>query len=227
MGGRALPLRPTRKAAGCNINTIQARSVTYGDCSTPWVLCRCDNANMNIDDVMYRFGEIPVGLRSYVGSALAVYGASCSSGSGGDFIVFSGNCPESVFLHEASHSLDKGSSSTSGWSNAVAQSSCVPDPYSNTNLVEDFAQVNVLVTYLYHIGALPADPACLQPQLDFFFNDPRLNQDQTTTTCFPDKRPFTLRKRSSAKFLIDGADDFERRGSQTVEYVAIVPTPTK
>jgi len=210
------------KDAGCNTATVEARSITYGDCSTPWTLCRCDNANMNMDDLMNRFGQIPVGLRSYVGSALAINAASCSSGTSGDFIVVQGDCAVSVFIHESSHSLDQGASSTPGWANAVAASSCVPDPYSNTNYQEDFAQVDVLFTYQYHVGKIPADTSCLQPQLDFFGNDPRLNQDQTTTTCFPDKRPFTLRKRS-AKF--DHEDFVARDGSPTVQYVPIHPTP--
>lgn len=60
-----------------------------------------DNANMNIYDILYRFGQIPVGVRSYVGSMLAVNAGSCSAGSGGDFIVFNGDCPESVFVHES------------------------------------------------------------------------------------------------------------------------------
>lgn len=53
------------------------------------------------DDIVYRFGQISVGLRSYVGSILATNAGSCSAGSGGDFIVFKGDCAESVFVHEA------------------------------------------------------------------------------------------------------------------------------
>lgn len=53
------------------------------------------------DDIVYRFGQISVGLRSYVGGMLATNAGSCSAGSGGDFIVFRGDCPESVFVHEA------------------------------------------------------------------------------------------------------------------------------
>lgn len=59
------------------------------------------NANMNIYDILYRFGQIPVGVRSYVGSMLATPSSSCSAGSGGDFIVFNGDCAESVYNHEA------------------------------------------------------------------------------------------------------------------------------
>lgn len=58
-------------------------------------------AACSTDDIVYRFGQISVGLRSYVGSILATNAGSCSAGSGGDFIVFKGNCPESVFVHEA------------------------------------------------------------------------------------------------------------------------------
>ena len=110
--------------AGCDTSKVQAIEITYGDCSTPWTICRCQfcpacyvvaefwshffcyliaggNANMNIYDVLYRFGQIPVGVRSYVGSMLAAPASSCSAGSGGDFIVFHGDCAESVYNHEA------------------------------------------------------------------------------------------------------------------------------
>ena len=49
------------------------------------------NASMVIQDVLYRFGYIPVGVHSYVGSMPAASGSSRSAGSGGDFIVFHDN----------------------------------------------------------------------------------------------------------------------------------------
>lgn len=95
-------------------------------------------------------------------------------------------------LSLSGHSLDQGTSASSTWQNAVSSSSCVPDPYADTSYAEDFAQNNVLYTYKLHIGAIPADTTCLNPQLNVFANTPRLATTQTTSTCFPDKRPFTL-----------------------------------
>ena len=83
-------------------------------------------------------------------------------------------------------------SSSATWHNAVAQSSCVPDPYADTSYAEDFAQNNVLYTYKKHIGPIPADTTCLNPQLNVFANTARLATTQTTTKCFPDKRPWTM-----------------------------------
>lgn len=31
------------QASGCNTATLQAISATYGDCSTPWTICRCES----------------------------------------------------------------------------------------------------------------------------------------------------------------------------------------
>ena len=43
-----------------------------------------------VDVFLLRFGQVPTGLRSYVGGALATKASGCSAGSGGDFIQFKG-----------------------------------------------------------------------------------------------------------------------------------------
>jgi len=178
--------------AGCDASSVQAFQVTYSDCSEPWTLCRCSNAEMSVNDIATRFGQVPPGVRSYVGSALAVEASACSAGSGGDFIVFNGDCSQSVFDHESGHSLDQGTSPSQTWSNALQSSTCVPDDYADTSVAEDFAQVNVCYIYQTRVGPLPANPSCMQPQLDVFQNDARISGAQSATQCNPSVRPFQL-----------------------------------
>jgi hypothetical protein len=178
--------------AGCDTSKVQAFQANYGDCSEPWTLCRCADAQMSAETMLTRFAQVPPGVRSYVGSALAVSASSCSAGSGDDFIVFNGDCSQSVFDHESGHSLDQGTSPSQEWSSALASSSCVPDDYADTSTAEDFAQVNVCYTYQTRVGALPANAACMQPQLNVFVNDARIHAAHTATTCNAAVRPFQL-----------------------------------
>ena len=69
-----------------------------------------------------RFGTVPPGVRSYVGSALAVKADTPSAGSNSDFITFNGECSNAVFVHESGHSLDQGTSEGDAWHHAVSQS---------------------------------------------------------------------------------------------------------
>ncbi|KZV93220.1 hypothetical protein EXIGLDRAFT_835860 [Exidia glandulosa HHB12029] len=176
----------------CDVANIEAREVFYEDCEQSWTICRCPDANMNLDQLEERFGQVPPGIRSYVGAILATSAGGCSAVTlDGTFVRYHGDCQMTVFLHESGHAFDSGFSSTQGWNDAISASSCVPDGYANTNPVEDWTQVNVLYTYTKQFGPLPADPSCLQPQLDQLANDQRINEAQDTKTCLPDKRPFT------------------------------------
>ncbi|VDC04278.1 unnamed protein product [Peniophora sp. CBMAI 1063] len=177
--------------SGCD-TTVEAYQVTIGDCAEPWTLCRCADAQMDINAMATRFAQVPPGVRSYVGSALAVAADSCSAGSSGDFIVFNGDCSQSVFDHESGHSLDQNTSPSDTWTNALAASSCVPDDYANSSPAEDFAQVNVCYIYQQRVGTLPADPTCMQPQLDVFSSDARISGAISATQCNADVRPFQL-----------------------------------
>lgn len=189
---------------GCEEKDVEAREVTYGDCETPWIICRCANANLSMDDLMLKFGFVPPGIRSYVGGMLAVFDPSASAGTSGDFIVFRSNCSTPVFIHESAHSLDQGTNGSDEWRDAIAKSDCVPDDYANTNEAEDFAQVTVVHSYLAKHGSLPSDPACLKPQLDVLNNTPRLALAQSTKKCLPDKRPFVLKASTRTVLGKDG-----------------------
>ncbi|EJD39252.1 hypothetical protein AURDEDRAFT_146643 [Auricularia subglabra TFB-10046 SS5] len=176
----------------CDPEKLEARQVWYEDCDESWTLCRCPDANMSLDEMQDRFATVPVGIRSYVGAALATHADGCSAVCyNGEFVRFHGDCGVTVFLHESGHALDKGMSGSDEWHKAVADSTCVPDGYANVAYPEDWTQANVLYTYTKHFGDLPKDPKCMQPQMDLLKNSDRINEAQDAKKCL-DKRPFKV-----------------------------------
>ncbi|KAJ6543562.1 hypothetical protein DFH09DRAFT_990594 [Mycena vulgaris] len=155
---------------------MTALNVSFEDCGSPFTVCRCGDAEMSMDTVLDRFGRVPVGLRRYAGPIVVLSdtaGARAYTLTTGDSHFF-GDCAVDVWVHEMMHAFDFAEatiqSNSSRWAEALAADSCVPDQYSLTNEVEDFAQVGVLKMYiLLHDGALPpgftAD--CMVNQLAF------------------------------------------------------------
>lgn len=173
----------------CDINNFETREVFYEDCDQSWILCRCPDAQMSMDQLQERLGQVPVGIRSYVGVAIATAQDSCSAVTiNGQWIRFQGDCPVSVFLHESGHAIDDNFSAGQPWVDAINNDTCVPDGYANTNPVEDFAQVMVMYTYEKQFGPVPGDRSCLQHQWDLIVPDTRINEAQETKTCVKDKR---------------------------------------
>jgi hypothetical protein len=175
----------------CDVANMEAREVFYEDCSQSWTICRCPDANMDLDTLQNRFGQVPVGIRSYTGAILATQAGGCSAVTfDGNFIRFHGDCGMTVFLHEAGHALDDGASGSNEFKGAIAADGCVPDGYANSNEVEDWTQVDVIYTYTKQFGPSPIDTSCMQNQLNWFSNDQRINEAQDAKTCLADKRPF-------------------------------------
>ncbi|EJD44983.1 hypothetical protein AURDEDRAFT_124866 [Auricularia subglabra TFB-10046 SS5] len=179
------------RGAGCKDNQITGKEVWYSDCDKPWLLCRCSDANMSFETMERRWGKVPVGMRSYGGTLIAVKkekGCVAYTFSG-EYIRFHGDCGTSVFLHEVGHTVDKGFSSTQKFKNGVAKSSCVPDSYANTNYVENFAQLTVCLTWARRFGILSKaagkDAACMAPSYNLLKNDKRITASQTAKKCIP------------------------------------------
>ncbi|KAJ7642211.1 hypothetical protein FB45DRAFT_738734 [Roridomyces roridus] len=161
-------------------STMSATAITYEDCGDPFVVCRCADANMTMDTIVDRLGRVPVGLRRFV--ANVVVSSAPLSGSHaytnlttGDIHMF-GDTTMDVWIHEATHTFDFSPpfdttpSASQGWADALQQDTCVPDNYSQTNRVEDFAQLSVIKIYaLLHSGNLPPgfNSTCMQNQLTF------------------------------------------------------------
>ncbi len=142
----------------CQCNGAQPQSVQtityYGSYNQSIVLCMCPNAVMNSSYMSNTMGKVPYAVRlNDKGMNSATTGTCGGAGSSGDVIVFCDpDMAVTVFIHESSHSFDKGKSASQQWASAVANDTCVPDPYANTNYAEDFAQVVVVWVYLVGHG---------------------------------------------------------------------------
>ncbi|KZV87221.1 hypothetical protein EXIGLDRAFT_773877 [Exidia glandulosa HHB12029] len=188
------------KDAKCVMDKLEARRVKYDDCDEPWTICRCGYATMSMDTLEARWARVPPGIRSYTGTILATGAKGCSAVNiNGQFIRFHGDCSESVFIHEAGHSLDKGMSGSDAFHKAVANSQCVPDDYSNAAYAEDWTQNNVVLTYIKHFGGTVTglakhDAKCLAPQFNLIKGDKRIQEAQNAKKCIASKRPFHTKR---------------------------------
>lgn len=68
-------------------------------------MCRCENADLSINQMANFFGRMPVHLRSTVRHVMAVHAEGCSAYAltGWDYgdIMMQGNCnTQSIWLHE-------------------------------------------------------------------------------------------------------------------------------
>ncbi|KAJ7159781.1 hypothetical protein C8R46DRAFT_1039050 [Mycena filopes] len=157
---------------------MTAVSVLFEDCGDEFLVCRCADAEMSLDVVLERFGSVPVGLRRYAGTIVVLSdpepnGARAYTLFTGDTHFF-GLCGSDVWVHELTHAFDFAlvthQTSAPGWQAALDADTCVPDAYSQTNQVEDFAQLGVLMIYAQlHNGNLPPgfSSDCMSNQLAF------------------------------------------------------------
>ncbi|KAJ7030246.1 hypothetical protein C8F04DRAFT_735008 [Mycena alexandri] len=157
---------------------MMAVSVLFEDCGDAFVVCRCADAEMTMDTVLDRFGRVPVGLRRYAGTIVIAAGPTgpyAYTLTTGDTHFF-GDCAMDTWVHELTHAFDFAlptlQSSAPEWNAALTADTCVPDTYSLTNHVEDFAQVGVMIIYMrLYGGSLPSgfNSDCMSNQLAFMF----------------------------------------------------------
>ncbi|KAJ7107061.1 hypothetical protein C8R44DRAFT_637974 [Mycena epipterygia] len=163
---------------------MAATAVTFEDCGSTFSVCRCPDANMTLETAVDRLARVPVGLRRFVGTVFVLGGETraYTNLTTAD-IHFFGDCAMDTWIHEATHAFDYSvptfpHSNSVGWEKATLQDTCVPDNYSLTNQVEDFAQMGVLKIYsLLHNGTLPPgfQSSCMQNQLNFMHTLPLYN----------------------------------------------------
>ncbi|KAJ6468665.1 hypothetical protein C8R47DRAFT_1151285 [Mycena vitilis] len=208
-------------------STMTATAVTYEDCGDAFIVCRCDNANMTMDTIVDRLARVPVGLRRFVGTVFAS-GSNATEAytdlSSGD-IHFFGDCAMDTWIHEATHSFDYATadmpSNSTSWKEAIANDSCVPDPYSLKNRVEDFAQMSVMKVYmLLHSGYLPPgfSADCMSYQLDFMATLPLYNATSLFGNTCAIKDGSVYVRHSEPPSVLDPTRVFET--------VSLDPTPT-
>lgn len=119
-------------------------------------MCYHKNSPKPFDTLVNTFGRLPVHTRDFVRHVVSVPSPNDYAYNFDANVVFFGNTLNSlnVHLHESAHSLDlqnaypeKPLSSSAKWLNAYRQDSAVPDPYSQTNQVENVAQNTVVASY--------------------------------------------------------------------------------
>ncbi|KAJ7183676.1 hypothetical protein C8R46DRAFT_1067612 [Mycena filopes] len=156
---------------------MTAVRVMFEDCGDEFFVCRCADAEMSMDVVLERFGRVPVGLRRYAGTVVVLSDTNphAYTLTMGDTHFF-GDCGMDVWVHEITHAFDFAlptrQTSAPEWQAALDEDTCVPDAYSQTNQVEDFAQLGVLMIYLrLHNGNLPPgfSSDCMSNQLGFMY----------------------------------------------------------
>lgn len=106
---------------------------------------------------MDQFGRVPVHMRQWVRHVIALPSSvgGHAYNSGGNIAMFDNiDNAITVFIHETAHSLDllgaytdKPLSSSDYWITQYGLDPNVPDPYSQTNQVEDVAQTTVVATF--------------------------------------------------------------------------------
>ncbi|KAL8904785.1 MAG: hypothetical protein Q9207_003049 [Kuettlingeria erythrocarpa] len=142
---------------GFNPADIQSWTVQYADCSAPWLFCYHRASNGPLDDFIDRFGRLPVHTRQFCRHIVSLPAAGgYAYNDGGNLVYFGVTLSDiNVHIHEAAHSLDligiffpdKPLSSSAKWANEYALDSAVPDPYAQTNQIENVAQNTVITTY--------------------------------------------------------------------------------
>jgi len=154
----------------CN-NNPSAFIVVYESDPFNVTICICDDAVMDFTTMAQKFGRVPYKVRST--PVVSITSASVGKGSGAFTIdnkiaFFDQTEATEVFVHESAHVFDHGTlSSTAEWLNDINEDTCVPDPYSQTNAVEDFAQVLVTWTYYVVSNNITNAPSCMFNQLQY------------------------------------------------------------
>ncbi|KAL8634692.1 MAG: hypothetical protein Q9228_007727 [Teloschistes exilis] len=150
--------------AGLNPLDVETYNVHYDDCSTAWVMCRHKSSPDPLINMIDLFGRLPVHTRQYVRHMIALPdpAGGHAYNSNGNIALFNRIDGDlTVFIHESGHSLDllgayadKPLSSSANWLNNYNQDTAVPDPYAQTNQVENVAQNTVVDSYNLNVPGL-------------------------------------------------------------------------
>jgi hypothetical protein len=130
--------------------------LTLIQCGDAWVFCHHKNSPITIDSMAKQFGKVPIQMRQWVRHVVDVP-AKAGWAFEYDGIITFVNPQDNmlpVILHETSHSLDlsgaykqKPMSSSDVFWNAYNADSNTPDPYSQSNIIEDVAQNSVVAIF--------------------------------------------------------------------------------
>lgn len=160
----------------CQLQDLEVYDVTYEDCPSgrdPWIICRCSNSELSLQDTIDGMGTVPPGARSNVLHVVTMNGFGSGGGYSDGNSIFCGGAPAKTwFSHEAMHCNDRDGfafSNGEDFNNAINADSCVPDAYANNNPTEDFAQVGTYLNYNINGHAIDytgKDAGCMGNQLN-------------------------------------------------------------
>ncbi|KAJ3496057.1 hypothetical protein NLG97_g2944 [Lecanicillium saksenae] len=148
-----------------NPNDFQIFDVHYDDCGEPWQFCHHRSSNSSIDTVARLFGKLPIQMRQWIRHVIDVPSQQGHAFEwNGSVIFFAADNSITVFAHETAHSLDLNGayadhalSYSDRWWNEYDQDWQVPDPYSNSNGIEDVAQCTVVSVFDVNVpGGFPS-----------------------------------------------------------------------
>ncbi|KLJ12223.1 hypothetical protein EMPG_12713 [Blastomyces silverae] len=178
----------------CEPRNLNVYNVTYEDCldQDPWTICHCSDAQQSLDDVIRRVGKLPPGLRSHMVHLIAFEHSSVGGAAilPLNMVFIFGEAQDSVYMHEASHCIDRGFYRSETFRTAKARDSCWPTHYSKSADIELFAEIGVLHLYdksgktLLERGH---DPACLANGLKAIDDYVGLDYQRDGTKCFKRK----------------------------------------
>ncbi|KAL8828956.1 MAG: hypothetical protein Q9170_006376 [Blastenia crenularia] len=162
--------------AGFSPADITTYNIHYDDCNTAWVVCFHKDSPTGLDAMIDLLGRVPVGARQFIRHVVVLPDTSGhafnSAGNLAMFDISAGTL--SVYLHETGHSLDfQGAyndgqlSNSQNWIDNYNQDPNVPDPYSQSNMVEDVAQNTVVAAYNVQV---PGGYGSIEPNANNIFH---------------------------------------------------------
>ncbi|RPA72894.1 hypothetical protein BJ508DRAFT_381304 [Ascobolus immersus RN42] len=159
---------------GCAVDALEVWDITYSDCpGVPTTVCRCNNAQVPIETIAKRIGQIPVKGRQYTRYwyILPKTGRDCDAYTdiGTNDIVLQGDCTSLyIYLHEAAHVLECGGvhavdkvgekgcySHSAEWKRLVDMDTCVPQISAKKTYTETYAEAATLAAYDVNIAKIP------------------------------------------------------------------------
>ncbi|EKD02183.1 hypothetical protein A1Q2_03545 [Trichosporon asahii var. asahii CBS 8904] len=137
------------KREGLNPADVEVFTVTYDDCSTPWELCRHQDAERNLPTVRSLHSKIPVRARELLPYALHLPGPERAYRTS-EILVLGGKPDFLTIMHQVGRAIDdncgfpgkdRRCSDTETWRNAFDRDTYVVDDIARTSQAENFAQI--------------------------------------------------------------------------------------
>ncbi|KAG5292968.1 con13-like protein [Histoplasma ohiense] len=194
----------------CKPEDIQVFNVSYPDCldQDPWTLGRCADAQESVDDIVRKVGRLPAGLRSFI-THLIAFENSYPAGAAlipVNYVMIYGDVGDSVYMHEATHHLDRGFYESEALRAAITADTCWPSAYSRLGGMELVAELGV--AYLYDKSGKTLlergyDASCLSNQFNALGNHAG-GEFQRTSKCFKRRQNSRVIHPTEAEFLNPG-----------------------